>query len=166
MGNEYRSVLASGGTAPTGDAVAADVLVGKTFSNANAVGISGTMVNNGAVSATISGGESYTIPEGYHNGSGVVSATATAYTTLTSLGSVPAETPTTLSNTSIGDIVIFTYGAQQTGAPIITSATGMTLLGALDIAVSGVYQKISAYIVTASSPSVTARLECAAAKIS
>lgn len=72
MSNAYRSVLASGGVAPTGDAVAADVLTGKTFSNANAVGIAGTMVNRGAVSATISAGQSYTIPEGYHNGSGVV----------------------------------------------------------------------------------------------
>lgn len=72
MSNAYRSVLASGGIAPTGDAVAADVLAGKTFSNANAVGVNGTMVNRGAVSATVSAGQSYTIPEGYHNGNGVV----------------------------------------------------------------------------------------------
>ena len=74
MSNAYRSVLESGGTAPTGDAVAADVLTGKTFSNANAVGIAGAMVNNGAVSQTIPAGGSYTIPEGYHNGSGTVTA--------------------------------------------------------------------------------------------
>lgn len=74
MSNAYRSVLESGGVTPTGDAVAADVLAGKTFSNANAVGVTGTMVNRGAVSETIQPGGSYTIPEGYHNGSGVVTA--------------------------------------------------------------------------------------------
>lgn len=34
------------------------------------------MVNQGAVSATVKEGESYTIPAGYHNGSGVVKGTA------------------------------------------------------------------------------------------
>ena len=35
----------------------------------------GTMTNNGAVSPTaLSPGDSYTIPEGYHNGSGIVAA--------------------------------------------------------------------------------------------
>ena len=75
MANHYRSVLASGAQA-TGDAVAADVLTGKTFSNASAVGVSGTMPNNGAVSQTINAGQSYTIPAGYHNGNGTVSANA------------------------------------------------------------------------------------------
>lgn len=75
MANMYRSVLAGGGgVQPTGDAVAADVLSGKTFSNANAVGISGTMPNNGAVSVNLIAGQTYTVPEGYHNGSGTVTA--------------------------------------------------------------------------------------------
>ena len=38
------------------------------------------MVNRGAVSQTIGVGGSYTIPEGYHNGSGKVSFSATAGT--------------------------------------------------------------------------------------
>lgn len=77
MGNAYQSRLASGGgVAPTGDAVVADVLAGKTFSNANAVGLEGTMVNNGAVSGTATPSTPYTIPEGYHNGLGTVTASA------------------------------------------------------------------------------------------
>lgn len=72
----YKSVLASGGgVEPTGNATPADVLSGKTFSNASGIDKTGTMVNNGAVSQTISAGQSYTIPIGYHNGSGVISAT-------------------------------------------------------------------------------------------
>lgn len=74
MGNAYRSVLA---LKPTGDAVPANVLAGKTFSNADGTGKTGTMVNNGAVSITLTDQDpTYTIPEGYHNGSGVVGFSA------------------------------------------------------------------------------------------
>ena len=74
MGNAYRSVLA---LKPTGDAVPANVLAGKTFSNADGAGKTGTMVNNGAVSVTLTDqNPTYTIPEGYHNGSGVVGFSA------------------------------------------------------------------------------------------
>lgn len=73
MGNAYRSVLA---LKPTGDAVPANVLAGKTFSNADGVGKTGTMVNNGAVTITLTDQDpSYTVPQGYHNGSGIVSFT-------------------------------------------------------------------------------------------
>jgi hypothetical protein len=74
MGNAYRSVLA---LKPTGDAVPANVLAGKTFSNAAGVGKTGTMINNGAVSVTLTDQDpTYTIPEGYHNGLGVVGFSA------------------------------------------------------------------------------------------
>lgn len=75
MANQYRSVL-SGGASTGGDAVASEVLTGKTFTNDNGPQ-TGTMTNNGAVSQTLSGGQSYTIPEGYHNGNGTVTALAT-----------------------------------------------------------------------------------------
>ena len=68
-------------------AIAADLLSGKTaYVNGNK--ITGSMTNNGAVTpAALNAGGSYTIPAGYHNGSGKVtvnslasqtSATATA----------------------------------------------------------------------------------------
>ena len=75
MANMYRSVLSGGGgVQPTGDAVEANVLAGKTFSNANGIDKTGTMPNNGAVSGTATPSTPYVIPAGYHNGSGVVSA--------------------------------------------------------------------------------------------
>ena len=78
MSNQYRSVLA--GTAGTGgDAVAADVLSGKTFTNDNG-SQTGSMTNNGAVSQSLSAGQSYTIPAGYHNGSGTVTALSSSVT--------------------------------------------------------------------------------------
>lgn len=58
-----------------GTAAAAQVLSGYTFSSASLSGASGSMTNRGAVSpSALDPGGSYTIPAGYHNGSGKVSA--------------------------------------------------------------------------------------------
>jgi len=54
-----------------GDAVVADVLAGKKFSNDSDTGILGTMTNQGAKIITPSAIQQ-TIPAGYHNGSGYV----------------------------------------------------------------------------------------------
>ena len=62
-------------TGPTlsGTAVAADVLAGATFYNTTGVPVTGTMVNNGAIAATIDGltVTSYTVPAGYTSGGSV-----------------------------------------------------------------------------------------------
>ena len=60
------------------DAVAANLLYGKkahSISSGSAVALTGSMTNNGAISATIDGltTTSYTVAAGYHNGSGTVS---------------------------------------------------------------------------------------------
>lgn len=57
-----------------GDATAANVLSGKTFFSDSYTAKTGTMTNNGAKTATLNCGGSYTIPAGYHNGSGKVTA--------------------------------------------------------------------------------------------
>lgn len=57
-------------------AAAGDVLAGKVFVTSDGTVVTGTMVNNGAVTGTLSGTVvSYTIPKGYHNGSGEVTIT-------------------------------------------------------------------------------------------
>lgn len=57
------------------DAVAADILDGK-FAYVDGVKVEGTMPNNGAVTQTLTTSTtSYTVPAGYHNGSGKVSIT-------------------------------------------------------------------------------------------
>lgn len=56
------------------DATAADVLAGKTIVTGSGE-VEGTMSNRGAVSKTLdatTGNQSYTVPAGYHNGSGAV----------------------------------------------------------------------------------------------
>lgn len=63
----------------SGDAADSQVLSGKTYYNTNAQNKrSGTMTNNGAVSQTLNAGASYTIPSGYHNGTGKVTANSLA----------------------------------------------------------------------------------------
>ena len=58
------------------NATAADVLAGKVYVLADGTLTAGTMPNNGAVSKELSATVvSYTIPKGYHSGSGVVSIT-------------------------------------------------------------------------------------------
>lgn len=68
--NKYQDI--SGVTAGAGD-----VLTGKKIIGSDGSAITGTMANNGAVEATIDGltVTSYTVPAGYHNGSGTVSLT-------------------------------------------------------------------------------------------
>lgn len=58
-------------------AVVAEVLSGKTF-HARGAALTGTMANNGAVSGTISTkAGTYTVPIGYHDGSGSVKISTT-----------------------------------------------------------------------------------------
>ena len=58
-------------------ATAATVLDGSVFVNAAGEAVEGAMVNNAAIAATIDGltTTAYTVPVGYHNGSGTVSLT-------------------------------------------------------------------------------------------
>lgn len=58
-------------------ATAPDVLTGKDFVNSSGTLVNGSMANRGAVSGSIDGltTTSYTIQQGYHNGSGTVSLT-------------------------------------------------------------------------------------------
>ena len=60
----------------------AEALTGKTF-HARGTAYTGTMPNNGAVSGVISSKSTpYTVPQGYHDGSGTVSIDSTSATNL------------------------------------------------------------------------------------
>lgn len=62
-------------------AVVAEVLATKTFAKGGQV-LTGTMPNRGAVAGTISSKTAYTIPQGYHDGSGTVSLDSTSASNL------------------------------------------------------------------------------------
>ena len=68
-------------------AAQSDVLANKIFVDSTGAEKAGTMVNNGAVAATIDGltVTSYTVPAGYHNGSGTVSLTDDIETALAAI---------------------------------------------------------------------------------
>lgn len=70
-------------------ATAANILIGET-AYVDGEKVTGTMPNNGAKASTLSAGGSYTIPAGYHNGSGKVIAKDLA-----------SQTPATASATEI-----------------------------------------------------------------
>lgn len=61
-----------------GNAAASQVLAGVTFTSENGAKIPGTMPNQGAKTAALNAGGAYTIPQGWHNGSGKVTANSLA----------------------------------------------------------------------------------------
>ena len=137
-----------------GNTIASHVLAGDTFSNEDDTGITGTMPNNGAVTNTIaSAGGTYTIPLGFHNGGGVITAPSlanvTSAGTITSgaqilsgykaisngtlyTGTIASKTATTYSpSTSAQTIASGQYlsGAQTIAATTGTANTGQVLSG-------------------------------------
>lgn len=88
---------------------AADVLATKVIVNAAGESVTGTMTNNGAVSKTLdatSNNQSYTVPAGYHNGSGTVSITleTKSVTPTTSSQDITPTTGKVLSKVTVAAI--------------------------------------------------------------
>lgn len=91
-------------------AAAGDVLSGKVFVNANGNAVTGTMTNRGAVSTTVAAGGTYTIPAGYHNGSGKVTSEASSgYQAITGTVTVSGSSSSSI-NVSHGLGKTPTYG--------------------------------------------------------
>lgn len=89
------------------DAVAGDVLNGKTIVIADGTEVEGTMVDNGAVSSTLSTTSTkYTVPAGYHNGSGEVKIVLEekSATPSTSIQSIVPTSGKVLSKVTIASI--------------------------------------------------------------
>lgn len=63
-------------------AAVGEILSGKT-AHARGSQLTGTMPNRGAISGTINSKSAYTIPQGYHDGTGTVSLDSTSSTNLT-----------------------------------------------------------------------------------
>ena len=91
------------------NAAAGDVLAGKVIVDATGASVTGTMTNNGAVSATLdatTGKQSYTVPQGYHSGSGTVSITleTKSATPTTSAQDITPTTGKVLSKVTVAAI--------------------------------------------------------------
>lgn len=110
-------------------AVAGDVLTGKIFVASDGTVVTGTMANNGAVSKTLDGTTiSYTIPKGYHSGTGTVKIVLETKT-VTPTKSAQDITPTAgkvlnkVTVAAIPDKYVDTTSATATARDILTSKT-------------------------------------------
>lgn len=102
------------------DAAAGDVLSGKTFFGANG-SVNGSMTNNGAVSRELSTpNDSYTIPQGYHNGSGTVTLKPSEAAKLVS-GNI--KSGVTMFGVSGSSNVVDTSDADAAAAHILSGKT-------------------------------------------
>lgn len=111
------------------NASAGDVLTGKIFVASDGTVVTGTMVNNGAVSKTLDGTTiSYTIPKGYHSGSGTVKIVLETKT-VTPTKSAQDVTPTVgkvlskVTVAAIPDKYIDTSDANAVAANILADKT-------------------------------------------
>ena len=116
-----------------GNAVAGDVLEGKTFTSASAgVEQTGTMTNNGAYEKKLTSPSKVTIPAGYHNGSGFVDATGlvapTGKKTITSNGTYDVSTYQTAEvNVSNIDLTLYTSSGSSSSISNVSSNVVMTI---------------------------------------
>ena len=111
------------------DALAGDVLTGKIFVASDGTVVTGTMANNGAVSKTLDGTTiNYTIPKGYHSGTGTVKIVLETKT-VTPTKSAQDITPTAgkvlskVTVAAIPDKYVDTTSANATAGDILTSKT-------------------------------------------
>lgn len=120
----------------------------------------GTMPDNGAVSpAALSAGGSYTIPEGYHNGSGTVTAKSLSSQT----GVDSGKTAVTAANMLTG-YQGWVNGTKVSGTMANNGATGGTITGLGSVAGDTVYT-IPAGYTSGGTVSLTSDIENALAAI-
>lgn len=109
-------------------ATAPDVLSGKVFVTASGAVTAGTMANNGAVNKTLTAQEqSYTIPKGYHSGTGSVSISPESKT------ATPTKSQQTISPTAgkvLTSVIVEPIPAQYVDTSDATATAAQILDGA------------------------------------
>ena len=111
-------IVLKGGNGADLDVITAgvpDVLTGKVIVDKDGNPLTGTMANNGAVSQALNAGGSYTVPVGYHNGSGKVTANSLASQTSATAAAAQILSPYTA----------WVNGSKLTGS--IASLAGQTI---------------------------------------
>lgn len=175
------------------DAIAANILYGKkahSISGGSAVAVTGTMTNNGAVSKTLdatTNNQSYTVPAGYHNGSGTVSITleekSTTPTTSSqnitptsgkvlskvTVAAIPAKYGDTTGDTATAAYILAGYKAHTISSGSAVQITGeMANNGAISATIDGLTTTsytVSAGYTSGGTVSLTNDIETALAAI-
>lgn len=110
-------------------AAAGDVLTGKVIVTADGKVTTGTMANNGAVSKVLTASDpSYTVPQGYHSGSGTVSVdpeskTVTPTTAQQTVSPTEGKVLSTVTVEAIPAQYVDSSDATATAAQILDGAT-------------------------------------------
>ena len=123
-------------------ASAADVLTGKTIVSSNGSVINGSMANRGAVSSTLdatTGRQSYTIPAGYHNGSGSVGIVLESKTATPSIATQTVN-PTSgkvLSSVTINPIPSAYQDVTSVTASAVDILTGKVIVSSTGTQITG-----------------------------
>lgn len=134
-------------------AVAADILSGSTaYVNGNK--ITGTMVNNGAVTGTITTkAQQYSIPVGYHDGSGKVSISATEQNKIIASNIKSGITILGVEGTYSGEAVAVEANKNVTPATtqqVVTPSTGYDYLAQVTVAAITYVESANTYGTTVS----------------
>lgn len=151
------------------NATAGDVLSGKIIVSATGETVTGAMVNNGAVNATLDAttdNQSYTVPSGYHNGNGTVSIvleeknvtpTESAQTIiptsgkvlgLVQVGAIPSKYGDTTGDTAVAAYILYGETAHTMINGVAAQVEGtMPDNGAVDATIDGL--TTSAYTIPA-----------------
>ena len=111
----------------SGNATTTDVLKDKTFTNSDGIEYTGEMPNNGAVSKTITpstSSQSYTIPKGYHDGTGKVTVNAAPVSLINGTA--------TAANVLSGKTFFSDSYTAKTGTMTNSSGTTKSATGTLD----------------------------------
>lgn len=119
------------------NAAAGDVLAGKVIVDATGASVTGTMVNNGAVSKTLdasASNQTYTVPQGYHSGSGTVQIVL-ENKTATPTTSSQDITPTT--GKVLSKVTVAAIPSQYQDVSNVDAAAGDVLAGKTIVAADG-----------------------------
>lgn len=120
-----------------GDADVSHVLAAKKFSNDNDTGLTGTMSNNAAVTKSLNAGETYTVPLGFHNGYGVVSASSLASQTVAS--ATAAQILAGITAWVNGVKITGTATIESLGGKVYASGTVTSSSGTISVTTTGNY---------------------------
>lgn len=121
-------------------AAAADVLSGKVIVDASGNELAGTMTDNGAVSGSISTkAGTYTIPEGYHNGSGSVGISSTEKAKIIASNIKSGVSILGVQGSYVGELVEISGKISSSNGSVVISDSNITSTSKLVAGIIEVY---------------------------